>query len=331
MSELNPIRVFSVDDHPLLREGIAAMINNQPDMLLVAQAATGGEAVQKFREHSPDVTLMDLRLPDMSGIDALIAIRTEFAEARVITAKAEAKKADAGGVRELGLAEAEVIKAKGHSHADITQQQAEAEAEGTKDKELAIATGIEAKALAEAKGIEEKAKAMKLLHEAGRQHEEFRLQLAKERDVELAAIRVEKDVAEAHSRIVAEALKNAKIDIVGGENDFFEKVVRAVGTGKAVDRLVSSSSTLSDVKQAFFNGDPEHFKEQLRQWVKDFGVSSEDLKNLTVAALLAKLLVSTKDASVQSLLRSAQDMARAIGVSDVPAAKAIASTAPVNV
>ena len=84
MSELNPIRVFSVDDHPLLREGIAAMINNQPDMLLVAQAATGGEAVQKFREHSPDVTLMDLRLPDMSGIDALIAIRTEFAEARVI-------------------------------------------------------------------------------------------------------------------------------------------------------------------------------------------------------------------------------------------------------
>lgn len=84
MSDQSPIRVFSVDDHPLLREGIAAVVNNQPDMLMVAQASTGGEAVQMFRQHRPDVTLMDLRLPDMSGIDALIAIRAEAPDARVI-------------------------------------------------------------------------------------------------------------------------------------------------------------------------------------------------------------------------------------------------------
>lgn len=80
----DPIRVFSVDDHPLLRSGIAAIINNQPDMVLVAQAATGGEAIQMFREHQPDVTLMDLRLPDISGIDALIAIRNEFPTACIV-------------------------------------------------------------------------------------------------------------------------------------------------------------------------------------------------------------------------------------------------------
>src|SRR5260370_13683797 len=84
MSHQMRIRVLSVDDHPLLREGIAAIVNSQPDMLLVAHASNGTEAIQKFREHQPDVTLMDLRLPDMSGIDVLMAIRAEFSEARII-------------------------------------------------------------------------------------------------------------------------------------------------------------------------------------------------------------------------------------------------------
>jgi DNA-binding NarL/FixJ family response regulator len=84
MSGQPSIRVLSVDDHPLLRQGIAAIINSQPDMLLVAEASSGSEGLQKFRTHEPDVTLMDLRLPDMSGIDTMIAIRTEFSNARII-------------------------------------------------------------------------------------------------------------------------------------------------------------------------------------------------------------------------------------------------------
>ena len=82
--EQNIIRIFSVDDHPLMHEGIAALINNQEDMTLVAEAFNGGDALEKFRESCPDVTLMDLRLPDMSGIDAMISILTEFPEARII-------------------------------------------------------------------------------------------------------------------------------------------------------------------------------------------------------------------------------------------------------
>jgi DNA-binding NarL/FixJ family response regulator len=78
------IRVLNVDDHPRMREGIAMVINSEPNMLMVAQASNGREAIVLFREHKPDVTLMDLRLPDMSGIDATVAIRTEFPEARII-------------------------------------------------------------------------------------------------------------------------------------------------------------------------------------------------------------------------------------------------------
>jgi DNA-binding NarL/FixJ family response regulator len=78
------IRILCVDDHPLLREGIAALVAGEPDMKIIAESSNGREAIQQFRDHRPDVTLMDLQMPEMSGLDAIIAIRSEFPDARII-------------------------------------------------------------------------------------------------------------------------------------------------------------------------------------------------------------------------------------------------------
>src|SRR6266540_4087689 len=80
----NSIRILAVDDHPLFRSGIAALLATQPDMSLVAEASNGLEAIQQFRAHRPDITLMDLQMPDMNGLDAMVSIRGEFSEARII-------------------------------------------------------------------------------------------------------------------------------------------------------------------------------------------------------------------------------------------------------
>jgi DNA-binding NarL/FixJ family response regulator len=78
------IRILTADDHALLRNGIAGLVNDEPDMKMVAEAGTGAEAIKQFKQYHPDITLMDLQMPDMSGIEAIIGIRSEYPEARIV-------------------------------------------------------------------------------------------------------------------------------------------------------------------------------------------------------------------------------------------------------
>ena len=239
------------------------------------------------------------------------------AEANVVIAMADAKKADAEAEQALGLAEATVTAKQGEATGIAKAAEGKGEGEAISAKGTAEGAAIEAVKLAEALGKTEMAKAIELFNKASQDHEEFRLQLAKDRDVDLAEIQITKDVAEAQARVVGEALKSANIDIVGGEHDFFEKVVKSVIQGRSLDRLVNNSQTLTDVKGTFFNGDPDRFKGQLRTWIKDLGLSSEDVKNLTVSALLTKLISKADDSGTKSLIRQAQKMAKESGIMDI--------------
>lgn len=201
----------------------------------------------------------------------------------------------------IGLGEAQVLLAK----AEASQKQ------GTVDAEV-----TQLKLAAEADGITKKAQAMKLLENAGREHEEFKLTLDKEKSVELAQINIQKDIATAQANVLGEAMKSAKIEIVGGESQFFDKITNAIGNARAIDRMVEGSRTLTDVKETFFNGDPDYFKAQLKNIIDQFGLTSEDTKNLTLSALFGKLIGLNPDANTLNKLTGMIGAASRFGLTE---------------
>lgn len=240
---------------------------------------------------------------------------------------AEAKTADEAA---MGLAEAQVTSVKaeafekhGTAEASVHQKKATAEAKGVeamataKEKDgTAEATVMHLKFSSEAQGIEEKANAMKLFDGVGKEHEEFKLKLNKDKDIEIAAIQAQRQIASDQSEIVGEALKSARIDIVGGETTFFDRIIDSIKAGKSVDRFVHNSETLTDVKNTFFNGNPDYFKEKLEQLIDQFNLNAGDVKDLSVAALIAKMMGMTESGETKGELTRLLDMVKGLGVSE---------------
>ena len=239
------------------------------------------------------------------------------------TKEAEAGKAAAELHAEEVVIEAEAQQAAAAKEAEAKKMLAEAIAAEAAAPGLGEANVILAQGQAEAESINEKAEAMKLFDEVGREHEEFKLELQKQKEIELTEINVRRDVAAQHANIVGEALKNARIDIIGGESTFFDQITKSVSNGKSVDRLMDHSDTLNDVKETFFNGDPEYFKGQIRNWVEQFGFSSEDLKNLTISTVLTQMMAASEENGTRTKLQSLLGAAERFGMADEKADKVI--------
>lgn len=235
-----------------------------------------------------------------------------LSEAQVIEAKAQAKELE-------GKLEANVLEKKASAEAKAIELRAEAlkkqgimEAEVEEQKGLVQAKVLQEQLHAEAKGVEQKALAMQKLDGVGKEHEEFKLRLEKEKAIELARINVQKEVAESQAVVLSEALRNAKIDIVGGEMQFVNSILDAVNRGKTIDNLIGNSQHLQDVKHALIgNGSTEGLLQKVKEMALNAGFDAGTLKDLTLAGLLLRLSDQVKGkekSTVQSLLEQVENL-----------------------
>lgn len=249
------------------------------------------------------------------------------AEARKTLAEAKAKEEAT-----IGMSEAQVMHAKADANerqglveAAIIEEKAKAEAAGIlakaeaiKEEGLAEAQVIKEKAIADAAGIEEKANAMKKLDGVGKEHEEFKLRLDKELQVDLAEINIQKEIADAQAQVIGEALRAANIDIVGGETMFFDQIIGQITKSKGIDRLVDHSNNITEVKDAILGSDDVkgNLLDKIKEFATKYGISSEDIKNVTVANLLLDLKSKTVDNSEATLFENLSNLAKGLGLSD---------------
>ncbi|MGG7569269.1 flotillin family protein [Streptomyces sirii] len=285
---------------------IAAEAEAQEKLVKDIKAAEAAEQAATHRA-AEELTLAEARLKS-ADLDAQAKVRL----AEGIQAEAAAEGLAAVQVRDK---EADVIEKAGRAEAEATEAQLRAEAEGVRAKALADAEAIGSKLKAEAAGLTEKAAAMAALDDASRGHEEYRLRLEAEKDIRLAGLDVQRQVAEAQATVLATGLENADINIVGGESVFFDRLVSSIALGKGVDGFVQHSETAQALAKPWLDGSSS-FTDDISRILGS--VSTADVQNLTVSALLMKLM-QTGDAN-SGQLQQLLDKAGELGLADTPLA-----------
>ncbi|MFF3840438.1 flotillin family protein [Streptomyces sp. NPDC001930] len=259
---------------------IAAEAQAQEKLVKDIKAAEAAEQAAVHRA-AEELTLAEAR-NKAADMEARAKIRL----AEGVQAEAAAEGLAAVQVREK---EAGAIEKAGRAEAEATEARLRAEAIGTREKALAEATAIGEKLKAEAAGLTEKAAAMAALDEASRTHEEYRLRLEAEKDIRLAGLDVQRQVAEAQATVLATGLEHADISIVGGESVFLDRLVQSIALGRSVDGFMEHSQTARTLAGPWLNGDGS-FTEDLTEVLGS--LSSADVQNLSVSALLAKVMKS---------------------------------------
>jgi uncharacterized membrane protein YqiK len=296
---------------------IAAEAQAQEKLVKDIKAAEAAETAAKHRA-AEQLMLAEARLKS-ADLDARAKLRlaagiqAESAAEGLADVQVRDKAAEV--TEKAGRAEAVATEARLRAEADGTEARLRAEAEGSRAKALAEATGIGEKLKAEAEGLSQKAVAMAALDDATRGHEEYRLRIQAEKEIRLAGLDVQRQVAEAQATVLATGLENADINIVGGESVFFDRLVSSIALGKGVDGFMRHSETAQALARPWLDG-TSSFTDDLSRILGS--VSTADVQNLTVSALLMKLMKTggAGAGQVQQLL----DKAGELGLSDMPLA-----------
>ncbi|MFE3016959.1 SPFH domain-containing protein [Streptomyces sp. NPDC059256] len=292
---------------------IAAEAEAQEKLVKDIKAAEAAEQAAVHRA-AEELTLAEARTKT-ADLDARAKIR--LAEGIQAEAAAEGlaavrvREMEASAIEKTGRAEADAMAARMKAEADGTVAQLTAEADGSRAKALADATAIGEKLKAEAAGLTDKAAAMAALDEASRAHEEYRLRLEAEKDIRLAGLDVQRQIAEAQATVLATGLENADIDIVGGDSIFFDRLVQSISLGKGLDGFVQHSQTAQTLAGPWLDGSSS-FTDDMTAVLGS--VSTSDVQNLTVSALLMQLMKSGGEHSGQ--LRQLLDAAQQLGLGD---------------
>lgn len=313
---MKDIEAFKTADRDKKVKVTIAEANAQEELIKTIKAAEAQKEAAKQKAEEINIEAM-----------ARKEASEKEAEARKTLAEAQAKEEAI-----IGMSEAQVMHAKADANerqgivdASIIEKKAKAEAAGIEAKAEASrkegkaeAEVIKEKALADAAGIEEKAAAMKKLDGVGKDHEEFKLRLDKELQIDLAHINIQKDIADAQAQVLGDALKQAKIDIVGGETMFFDNIVSQISRGKGIDRLVQNSENIQQVKDSILGSDDiqGNLLERVREFAAKYGISTEDLKNLTIANLLIDLKSKTNSDKEHTMFSNLLNLAKGLGLSD---------------
>ena len=331
----------------------AEAVRTKEVVVITAQAAAEESVISKTRDAEAEaevakslarkqLTLAEAAM-EVADRDARAKIRmaegVQAEEAASGLAMVRVKEADAVAIEKVGLAEVKVrqeavvvAEREGVVEALIVKEKALAEAAGLESKGLADvkikeadaaatekmgaaeASALELRMAAEASGIAQKLESMKKLEGESRVHEEFRLQLEKEKEVELAELKARVEMAEQQAHILSKAFANANFNIVGGDGAFFDRFVKAVAVGQSIDGAIDNSKTLQSVLGDRLNGEGDLLAD-IKEIVAGAAGNTEALKNLSITAVLAKLMTGA-DSQTQSKLKLLLEKAKALGLDE---------------
>jgi len=293
-----------------------AEANAQEDLIKTTKEAEAKKEAMKQRAEEINIEAQAKRDASEKEADARKTIAEAKAkeEATIGLSEAQVMHAKADASEREGIVEALIIEKKAIADA----KGIEAKADAKRKDGMAEAEVIKEKAISDAAGIEQKAEAMKKLDGVGKEHEEFKLKLDKELQVDLAQIRIQKDIADAQANVIGEALKAAKIDIVGGETMFFDQIVGQITNAKGIDRLVENSKNIQEVKDGILGNDDVqgNLLERIKDFADKYDISSEDIKNLSIAKLLNNLQNKADSKDDSNMITNLLNLAKGMGLSD---------------